>query len=276
MQDASQVPEQDLIETAIALADIARSTTLRYFRQRLDVVRKADSSPVTVADRETELKMRELIESRHPDHGIVGEEFGVRKAKSPFTWIIDPIDGTKSFVSGKPIFGSLIALTDGDSPIVGVIETPCQRERWLGVRGRPTTLNGEPCRVSNTRRLADAVMLSTTPDMFGDEEWSTFQDVSRRARSRAFGTDCYGYGLMASGFTDAVMESDLKPYDYLALIPVVEGSGGVITDWQGSPLSSTSTGQVLASATEELHLEIVRLIAMHGAMDATSDKHGEQ
>lgn len=256
-----QTPADDVIDTALALADIARDTTLRYFRRPLDVDRKADRTPVTAADRDTEQAMRALIEARHPSHGIIGEEFGARKAKSDWTWILDPIDGTKSFVSGKPLFGSLVSLVHDTTPVIGVIEIPCQAERWIGVRGRPTTYNGEPCRVSSVAALDDAVMLATTPDMFDDADWAVFQRVSRAARARAFGTDCYGYGLLAAGFSDAVMEADLEPYDYMALVPVVEGAGGMITDWDGKPLSTRSSGHVLASATPALHEEIVAAIA---------------
>ncbi len=254
-----------IIDTAMALADIARETTRTHFRQPLAVVRKADSSPVTVADRETEQKMRAHIRDRHPDHGIIGEEFGVTKGESRYTWILDPIDGTKSFVSGKPIFGSLVAVVDGNTPVVGVIEIPCQQERWIGVAGRPATLNGHACRTSTVTSLDEAVMLSTTPDMFDDTDWPVFQQVSRRARARAFGTDCYGYGLLAAGYADAVMEADLHAYDYMALVPVVEGAGGVITDWQGATLTTASTGQVLASANPALHENILAAIRDAGA-----------
>jgi inositol-phosphate phosphatase/L-galactose 1-phosphate phosphatase/histidinol-phosphatase len=250
----------DLIATAVALADIARATTLAYFRRPIDVVRKEDSSPVTIADRETERRMRELITERHRDHGIVGEEFGVHEGASEWSWVLDPIDGTKSFVSGKPIFGSLVALLRDQAPVLGVIEIPCQEERWIGIRGQQTMFNGVPCAVSTTAHIDEAVMLATTPDMFGATDWPVFERVSRQARARAFGTDCYGYGLLASGFSDAVMEADLKPYDYLALLPIIEGAGGVISDWNGAPLGIGSDGRVLASATRALHDDILARI----------------
>src|SRR5690606_15366408 len=257
------IPEisDDIIATALALADIARETTRTYFRRPLPADRKGDTTPVTIADRETEQRMRELIGQRHGDHGIVGEEFGTHLGESAWTWILDPIDGTKSFVSGKPTYGSLVALVHDSTPVVGVIEIPCQDERWLGVAGRATACNGAPCRVSSADRLDAAVMLATTPDMFDEADWPVFEYVSRRARARAFGTDCYGYGLLASGFCDVVMEADLEPYDYMALVPVVEGAGGIITDWTGAALDKNSDGRVLASATRALHDEILALIA---------------
>lgn len=260
MTEAIPEPGDELVATAVALADIARKTTCKYFRANLDVDRKADSSPVTIADRETERGMREYIADRHPDHGIIGEEYGVRKGDSAWSWILDPIDGTKSFVSGNPTFGSLIALLYESRPILGIIEIPCQRERWVGVRGHATRFNGVPCHVSTATTLDDAVLLATTPDMFDEGDWPVFDGISRRARVRAFGTDCYGYGLLASGFCDAVMEADLKPYDYMALIPIIEGAGGVISDWRGAPLDVMSSGHVIACANSALHDEILGLI----------------
>jgi inositol-phosphate phosphatase / L-galactose 1-phosphate phosphatase / histidinol-phosphatase len=268
MPESTPEPDEAFLETAIALADIARRTTRIYFRRPLDIDRKADRSPVTVADRETERLMRELIDARHDDHGIVGEEFGTRKAKSAWTWILDPIDGTKSFISGKPIFGSLISLVHGSTPVLGVIEIPCQEERWVGIRGRATTFNGAPCTVSTVSTLDDAVMLATTPDMFDAPDWALFEHISRRARARAFGTDCYGYGLLAAGFCDAVMEADLKPYDYMALVPVIEGAGGIITDWSGGTLNVASDGRVLACSGRQLHGEILELIRTRHAVPA--------
>ncbi|GJL81056.1 MAG: histidinol phosphate phosphatase [marine bacterium B5-7] len=251
----------DFVHTAQQLADIGRQTANNYFRKSLDVDHKSDRSPVTIADRQTEEAMRALIIDRHPDHGIVGEEFGARKAKSDWCWILDPIDGTKSFVCGKPTFGSLVSLVYKETPVIGVIEMPALGERWLGVHDRPTTHEGSPCRATAVARLDDAAMLSTTPDMFDDKEWQVFESISLAARVRAFGTDCYGYGLLASGYCDAVMESDLKPYDIMALVPVIEGAGAVISDWHGRPLSATSNGQVLACATAELRDDIVARIA---------------
>jgi len=252
---------REIIDTANDLADIAREVTLGWFRRKTDVDSKQDRSPVTIADRETEHRMRELIESRFPDHGIFGEEYGVKSGQSEWLWTLDPIDGTKSFVSGKPTFGSLIALRFGSDNLLGIIEMPALGERWLGIAGDQTCFNQQACRTSETRDLEDAVLLCTTPDMFNQAEWGIFNVVSNRARVRNFGTDCLGYGLLASGHTDIVMEADLKPYDYLALIPIVQGAGGIITDWQGEPLNDSCDGRVLACANQVLHSQALDMIA---------------
>ncbi len=263
---SSSTPEipQAYIETAQDLADIARQSTLSLFRKPIQIDQKHDTSPVTIADRNTEQSMRELIENRHPDHGIFGEEFGRREGSSDWFWVLDPIDGTKSFICGKPIFGSLIALLHEDKPMVGVVEIPAQGERWLGISNSGTRLDGNECNTSSVKRVSEAAMLSTTPDMFNTNEWALFDRISRTARIRNFGTDCYGYGLLASGFADIVMEASLQPYDYMALIPVVEGAGGVVSDWNGSPLGMNSDGKVIACATRELHKELLELIANSG------------
>lgn len=251
----------DYVETATRLADLARRSTLARFRRRLRVDSKRDASPVTAADRETERAMRDLIEARHPRHGVFGEEFGHREGAEPWQWILDPIDGTRSFACGKPTFGSLIALCHGDRAMLGIIEMPALDERWIGIRDGGARHNGAPCRAARAGTLRDAVVLASTPDMFGRDDWRTFDRVCAKARARAFGADCLGYGLLASGHTDVVMEADLKPYDYMAVVPIVEGAGGVISDWGGRPLDPRSDGRVLACSNARLHETILGMIA---------------
>ena len=257
-----------MIATALLAADRAQAVTSRYFRAQLEIDTKEDDSPVTVADRETEAAVRGVIEARHPGHSFLGEESGDRTTGSPWRWVIDPIDGTKSFASGKPTFGTLIALLHGDKPVLGVIDHPALGERWVGVAGRETTFNGEPCRTSGTTGLAASVLYATTPDMFEGEARERFDALSERCRFRVFGADCYAYGLLASGFVELVAEAQLQPYDYLALAPVVEGAGGVITDWSGNPLDLRSGDRVLAAANPALHagaLAILRRESSPGA-----------
>ncbi|MEA3291688.1 MAG: inositol monophosphatase family protein, partial [Pseudomonadota bacterium] len=155
-----------MIETAVSAADRAREITTRYFRAKFTIDTKQDDSPVTIADRETEALVRGIIEDRHPDHSFLGEETGDRTTGSPWRWVIDPIDGTKSFASGKPTFGTLIALLYEDQPVLGIIDQSALDERWLGVAGRESTFNGNPCLAGKTGRLADAILYATTPDMF--------------------------------------------------------------------------------------------------------------
>ncbi len=252
----------DFSEFAAQLADLARGVTLRYFRRRLAVERKADASPVTIADRETEALLCEQIRQRHPDHGLYGEESGPHGLDRRHRWVIDPIDGTKSFICGVPTFGTLIALLDGIEPVVGVIDMPALDERWIGVRGQPSRFNGTVCRTRDCGELADAALFATAPEMFQGEDARRFERLVGRVRLRRFGGDCHAYGLLAAGFIDLVVEADLKPYDYMALIPVIQGAGGVISDWQGRPLGLESDGRVVAAATPRLHEQALAVLAV--------------
>ena len=191
---------------------------------------------MTVADRAAELAMRELIERRFPDHGIVGEEFGRVREDAEFVWVLDPIDGTKSFISGVPLFGTLIALTGNGHPILGIIDQPISRERWVGAAGRPTTLNGAAIRCRPCAGLSAATLFATTPEMFLGSDAAAFARISGAVKLTRFGADCYAYGLVAAGFVDLVIEASLKPHDFCAMLPIVEGAGGVATDWRGARL----------------------------------------
>jgi len=243
---------------AAELADDVRPLALSYFRTPMQVISKGDESPVTVADRLIEARLRERISARFPSHGIYGEEMGV-KAGDAFTWVIDPIDGTKSFITGFPLFGTLIALTHNQLPFCGLIDIPVTGERWMARPGS-STFAGRRSRVSNCQRVADARFYTTSPDTFAKEDRERFERLSGASRLRRFGGDCYIYGLLASGHCDLVLEAGLQPYDYMAVVPVVEEAGGRITDWRGLPLSAESGGHVLASATPSLHDEALALI----------------
>jgi myo-inositol-1(or 4)-monophosphatase len=248
-------------ELALAqrLADAARTIARRYFRRPLAVEHKQDRSPVTVADREIETELRRLIRAEFPAHSVFGEEFG-RDAPAEFTWVLDPIDGTKSFVSGLPLFGTLIALVREQTPLLGVIEIPPSGERWVGRVGAGSTLNEGAARASECTRIEEARLYATSPDDFDSESWRRIGRLSRLAAVRRFGGDCYVYGLLASGYCDLVVETGLQPYDYLALVRVVEGAGGKISDWHGAPLGLQSDGRVIAAASESLwHQALERL-----------------
>jgi histidinol phosphatase-like enzyme (inositol monophosphatase family) len=248
---------QEAAAFAESIVNEAGVIALRYFRRPIAVEAKADASPVTEADRQIEALIRRRIRERYPSHGLLGEEHGRDAGSSSLTWVIDPIDGTKSFISGMPTFGTLIALLDGETPLLGIIDHPALRQRWVGRAGKPTRSNGAVCRTRACTSLADAVLYATTPDMFKGAARKQFEDVSGRARMRRFGGDCYAYALLASGFIDAVIEAQLKPYDYMALVPVIEGAGGVIADWRGRPLGLKGDGRVVAAATPALHRELV-------------------
>ena len=240
------------------LADAARPIAMRHFRRPLDVATKGDGSPVTVADRGIEEVLRALIAERYPEHGIYGEEFGATVAAS--TWVIDPIDGTKSFVTGMPLFGTLIALVEDERPMLGVIDMPALRERWTGTADG-THFNGRPVWTSSQRSLAGARLYTTSPDAFSPEGRRVFDQLARRTALCRFGGDCYAYGLLASGHCDLVVEEGLQPYDFMALICVVEGAGGVVTDWDGSPLGLHSGGRIVAAATRQVHAEALAVLS---------------
>lgn len=254
MQSSSIPPEMErLARFAEGLADETDAMAMAYFRKPLDVERKADQSPVTEADRGIEAKMRDRISRSFPTHGILGEEHENTRLEADHVWVLDPIDGTKSFVSGMPTFGTLIACLSGGVPKLGVISIPPTGERWIGLQDQPTTLNGTPCRTSGRTELADAILYTTTPDAFDVAGRGAFEALSGQVGMRRFGGDCYAYGLLASGHVDLVLEMDLHPYDYMALVPVIEGAGGVITDWHGNPLDLHSDGHVIAAASAALH-----------------------
>jgi inositol-phosphate phosphatase/L-galactose 1-phosphate phosphatase/histidinol-phosphatase len=240
------------------LADVARDIALRHFRTPLAVEHKSDGSPVTVADRDIEREMRRMIRAAFPQHAIRGEEFA-SEGSGEFTWVLDPIDGTKSFVTGYPLFGSLIALSQSGRAVLGVIEGPALRERWVGCEGRPTLCNGTPVRTSS-RSIEEASVYTTTAETFDKEERRRFETLGARAALRRFGGDCYLYGMLAGGYCDLVVEVQLKPHDYMAVIPVVEGAGGMISDWRGAPLGMVSDGRVVAAASEALWRQAVSVL----------------
>ena len=246
---------------AADLADAAGEVIRPYFRQPIRVDDKPDLSPVTVADRAAEAAMRRLIAARFPEHGIIGEEYGPERADAEFVWVLDPIDGTKSFISGVPLFGTLIALAHQGRPILGIIDQPISRERWIGAAGRATAFNGNPVRCRPCASLSAATVFSTSPDMFKGPDAAAFGRVSAVAKLVRFGADCYAYGLLAHGLIDLVIESSLKPYDFCAMVPVVEGAGGIATDWQGAPLSLASDGRVLVAGDRNAHRQALALLA---------------
>ncbi|SHJ54941.1 histidinol-phosphatase, inositol monophosphatase family [Aureimonas altamirensis DSM 21988] len=246
------MPQGTLLSFAESLADAARPIAMTHFRTRLDVESKADDSPVTIADRAIEARLRAMIEQRHPSHGIFGEETGATPGDGSL-WVIDPIDGTKSFVTGLPLFGTLLAHLQHGVPVLGVVDIPVLGERWTAEAEGPALLNGVPVRVSDCRALASARFMTTSPEGFHGKDEAAYRRLSEAVGLRRFGGDCYAYALLASGHCDLIAECGLQPYDYLALVPVIEGAGGVVTDWNGAPLGLDSDGRVLAAATPELH-----------------------
>jgi inositol-phosphate phosphatase/L-galactose 1-phosphate phosphatase/histidinol-phosphatase len=242
------------------LADAGAAVARRYFRTPVGVDDKADQSPVTIADREAEAAIRALIREAYPDHGIVGEEHGAERPGAEHVWVIDPIDGTRSFITGRPTFGTILALLRDGRPILGIIEQPALGERWVGARGRPTTHNGRPVRTRECPDLAHAVLSTTSPHFFEDGPAAAFERVRRACRMTMYGGDCYIYGLLASGFGDLVIEATLKAHDFLPLVCVLEGAGGLITDWRGAPLTLESDDKVVAAGDRRAHAAALALL----------------
>lgn len=254
----------EFLTLANTLADASGEVIRRYFRTPFSVDDKADASPVTIADREAERTIRDLLGEHRPEDGIIGEEFGDERTGAEFVWIIDPIDGTRSFISGRPIFGTLIAAACDGVPVLGIIDQPISGERWVAGTGHGTTFGGAAAATRACGKLADALLATTSPQLFNDDEISGYRNVESAAKQAVFGGDCYNYGLVAAGFIDIVIESGLKPFDFCALAPVVTESGGIMTDWQGAPLSLESDGDVIAAGDTRVHAEALEILRAAG------------
>jgi histidinol phosphatase-like enzyme (inositol monophosphatase family) len=257
------VSETD-IALAQRLADAAGAAIRPRFRGAFGLEAKDDLSPVTLADREAEEAMRRLIIAERPMDGIVGEEFGIREGSSGRQWVLDPIDGTRAFIAGRPIFGTLIALIEDGWPLLGVIDQPIIGERWLGVAGRQTLFNGKPAQARLCRELKGAILGTTSPALFDDDQLHAFEHLDAAVMSTVLGGDCYNYGCVASGWMDVVVEAGLKLHDFAALVPVVEGAGGRMCDWQGDPLHAGSNGEVIAAGDPARIEEILEAVACRG------------
>ncbi len=244
------------LQAALAAADVAGRIVRPFFRVPLTTTDKSDASPVTLADRDAEQAMRAVLSERCPGHGILGEEFGGGEAgldrpEARHRWVLDPIDGTRAFITGRPSFGILVALLEDGVPVLGVLDQPVTGERWIGAGGRPTRfLPGSigAGRVGTRACLSlDAAELScTSPDMLQGTDLARWTRLRGQVKRASWGGDCYAYGLLALGQIDIIAECTMQPWDWAALVPVVEGAGGRITDWQGQPLRPDGDGSVLA------------------------------
>ena len=261
MSDAIIDPVR-LLAFAERLADAAGAVITPYFRSNVAIDQKVDDTPVTIADREAEQAMRALIGESFPDHGIEGEEFDGVRLDADYVWHLDPIDGTKSFITGRPLFGTLVSVALHGKPVVGVIDHCILSERWIGAEGMVSRWNGDEIAVRACERLADAILYVTSPKMFKQPgEAEAFARVEDAVALPLYGGDCYAYGQLAMGFADIIVEADLDTHDYLALIPVIEGAGGIITDWLGRPLDPDSDGRIVAAGDRRVHAEALELLA---------------
>jgi len=251
------------------LADAAATITLDQFRKPMDVINKGrklsmDFDPVTEADQNAERAIRDLIRAKYPEHDILGEEhgeenFGPDGWVDRWKWVIDPIDGTRAFICGIPTWGTLVALNNGQEPVLGMLDQPFLKERYVG-SAEGSFLNGNPIQCRPCENLSDAVISTTDPVQFfaTEEDRQTFENLAEKCNLMRNGYDCYAYVMLASGYIDIVMESGLEAYDIQALIPIVEGAGGIVTDWQGG--AADQGGQVLACGDKALHKQILELI----------------
>lgn len=259
--EGAGVVGDDLVALAHRLADAAGAVIRGYFRQPVAIDAKSNLTPVTIADREAEDALRALLAVERPDDGILGEEGGTSGLDRDYVWVLDPVDGTKSFMTGRPIFGTLIGLLHKGRPVLGVIDQPILGERWIGGVGRPTLFNGTPVRTRACAALDEATLTTTTPDMFLNGGEAALARLKAASRYTVYGSDCYGYAQLANGWLDVVLERDLAPWDWAALVPVVEGAGGRMTDWQGRDLVLGAVGEVVAAGDPALHARCVALLA---------------
>ncbi|WP_133484828.1 histidinol-phosphatase [Aliiroseovarius marinus] len=265
MQTLDANTQTDLIRVANALADAAREAVLPYFRSTdltADNKLSEGFDPVTEGDRAAEKAMRALLAELRPEDGIFGEEFGAKDGTSGLTWVLDPIDGTRGFLSGTPTWGVLIAVGPEAGPVLGVIDQPYIKERFLGGFGEAWVdgpMGRRDLKTRATRDLSDAILFTTFPEVGTTEEAEAFHAVARQAKLTRYGTDCYAYGLLAAGQIDLVIEAGLQSYDVQAPIAVIEAAGGIVTDWQGNPVHQG--GRVVAAANADLHAQALEILS---------------
>ena len=251
----------ELLAFAHELADLARPVARQYFRSLASVDRKHDRTPVTAADRAIERLWRQRIGARFPEHGVLGEEEGADRIDAEWLWVLDPIDGTKAFASGNPLFGSLIGLMYRGVPVVGVLEASALGERWAAAKGLGATHQGRLIRTRPPRPLQDCVLYCTVPDRLPDA--TAFARLRQQVQWTSYGGDCCAYGFVAMGGADLLLECGLKPYDWCALVPIVQEAGGVLLDWHLRPLTLQSDGAVVCAS----HGDVARtaLAVLRGA-----------
>jgi myo-inositol-1(or 4)-monophosphatase len=259
-QPATGAEIKEFTAFAEELADAARTVILPYFRAETAVAvenkLQGGFDPVTAADRAAEQAMRDLIAKRFPKHGIIGEEFPEKKSRNGLSWVLDPIDGTRAFISGLPTWGVLIGLVQEGRPLIGVVDQPYIGERFIGFPGGATFKRGpedRPLSIRACGQLRDAVLSTTDPHLFEGKEAQAFDQVRAAVKLTRFGYDCYAYAMLAGGHIDLVIESGLKQHDVAALIPVIEGAGGVFSNWRGGP--AFMGGQVIAAGDQRAHAQ---------------------
>jgi histidinol phosphatase-like enzyme (inositol monophosphatase family) len=259
----NQPDDATLVDLANRLADAAGAVIRPYFRAAVDVENKADASPVTIADREAERVMREMIEAAFPDHGIRGEEFPFKESGNDYVWYLDPIDGTKSFICGVPLFGTLIGLVHGGRPVLGIIDQPITGERWIGTPNGAALLNGKPIATAACPDLARARIFTTGIEYYDEAKAAAYQRLAQACGTRRYSTDCYAFGLVAAGCVDIAIEANINEYDVAGVVTVIENAGGIVTDWQGEPLrfeGQRAIPSIVACGDKAIHARALELL----------------
>ena len=249
-----------IVRQAVEIVDQASRFPLQHFRAPLDLEAKADDSPVTIADRTTEAFIRKQLASAFPDDGIFGEEFGSENLAAEAVWIIDPIDGTRSFITGSPLFGMLLGRYVDKAPQIGVVRMPALGETYVGAVNRGATRNGDTIACRQTTCLSDAMLYINEAERLNADDPERFLRLCSVGHTRRISYDCYPHTLVAAGQIDAVVDIGLEPYDYLPLVGLVEAAGGVMCDWNGNPLGTGSDGRVVTAATPELRDALLALL----------------
>ena len=243
------------------LAEASRQIIATAVRKPFDLEIKQDLSPVTTVDKAVEDRIRALIQQTYPDHGILGEERADTNPQAEFKWIIDPIDGTLPFLAGLPVFGTLIALVQDEVPVIGVIDMPMTKDRWVGCEGAQTTRNGQVVTTRACDDLSKALITSSNPNFWDDTDRPVLTRLNEAARWGVYGGSCMAYGQIASGRIDVGIEVNYDIHDYLALVPVIQGAGGVITDWTGAPMTLRSGDRFVAAGDQRAHAATLKIVS---------------
>ena len=250
-----------LVAFSERLADEARAILREAGSAPREIAYKADESPVTELDRRIEARLRELIDARYPEHGILGEEHGSRDLDAELVWVLDPIDGTAPFIAGIPVYGTLVGLARRGRPYIGVIDHPASDDRWVGVAGAFARHNGRDVNTRRCDRLEDAFATNSNPDYFDADERRAFDALRSRVRYVQYGGSCYAYAMLASGRTDIALDAKFDPVDVFAPAAVIEGAGGVVSDWAGKSIDLDWRGRILAAGCTRLHAEALAVLS---------------
>ncbi len=250
-----------ILATAHEIAKAAHETAMQFFRANPDIDIKSDASPVTIADVTIEKDARAVLARVFPDHSILGEEFGAGDLTAENIWVIDPIDGTRSFISGHPLFGFLLSFQQSGKSQLSMVGMPALNEMFIGQREKGATLNGKPIETSKKTNLSEAIIFINEGEKIFAGEPDVHARLVEAGHTRRFGYDCYPHALLAAGLVDVVIDYDLKPFDYLPLTGLIEEAGGIMTDWSGAPLGFASDGRVISAASAGLHASTLQLLS---------------